>query len=155
MRPLGGRLAIDGDVDLLAEHLDLLDGRGALQVGRNQEGPAVALAQAESQLAGRRGLAATLQPAQHDDRGPVLGEADVVIDRPHQGDQFVVDDADDLLAGVEGAENLLAERLLGDALDKVVGDREIDVGVEQGSCGLPGGRRGCWPRSGVPGHASF
>ena len=54
-----------------------------------------------------------------------------MIDRPHEVDQLVVDDLDDLLAGIEGAQDVLAERFLGDALDEVVGDGEIDVGVEQ------------------------
>ena len=34
------------------------------------------------------------------------------IDRPHEGDQFVVDDLDDLLAGVEGAQHFLADGAL-------------------------------------------
>ena len=42
---------------------------------------------------------------------------------------------DDLLAGVEGAQHFLADGLLGDALDEVVGDGEVDVGVEQGAGG--------------------
>src|SRR5262249_25007467 len=36
------------------------------------------------------------------------------------------------LAGVKSAEHFLAERLLGDAGDEVVGDGEVDVGVEKG-----------------------
>src|SRR5215470_19398326 len=47
-------------------------------------------------------------------------------------DQLVIDYADDLFAGVEGAQDLLADGALGDALDEGVGDRVIDVGVEQG-----------------------
>ena len=41
-----------------------------------------------------------------------------MIDRPHQLDQFVVDDLDDLFAGVERAEDFLADGLLGDAGDE-------------------------------------
>ena len=43
---------------------------------------------------------------------------------------------DDLLAGIEGAQHFLADRLLGDALDEVVGDVEVDVGFEQGLADL-------------------
>src|SRR5262245_28445008 len=55
-----------------------------------------------------------------------------MVDRPHQLDELVVDDADDLLAGIERAENFLAEGPFGDPLDEVVSDGEIDVGFEQG-----------------------
>ena len=55
---------------------------------------------------------------------------------PMSWTEFVVHDADDLLAGIERSEHVLAERLLGDALDEVVGDVEIDVGLEQGGADL-------------------
>jgi hypothetical protein len=47
-------------------------------------------------------------------------------------DQFVVDDFDDLLAGLDAEEDVLAEGFFFDALDEIAGDFEIDVGVEQG-----------------------
>ena len=43
---------------------------------------------------------------------------------------------DDLLAGVERAEDFLADGLLGDALDERVDDVEVDVGFEQGLADL-------------------
>ena len=58
-------------------------------------------------------------------------EVERVIDRAHQVDQFLIDDADDLLAGVERLEHLLADGLLGDARHEVADDREADVGFEQ------------------------
>ena len=39
-----------------------------------------------------------------------------MVDRPHQIDQFLIDDADDLLARVERLEHLFANRLLRDAV---------------------------------------
>ena len=39
-----------------------------------------------------------------------------VVDRAHQVDELLVDDADDLLARVERLEHLLADGLLGDAV---------------------------------------
>ena len=38
--------------------------------------------------------------------------------------------------GLSDAQHVLAERLLGDALDEVVGDVEVDVGLEQGGADL-------------------
>ena len=56
-----------------------------------------------------------------------------MVHRAHEGDQLFVDDADDLLAGIKRAENLLADGLFGHARDKFVGDRIVDVGVEKGA----------------------
>ena len=55
-----------------------------------------------------------------------------MVDRAHQIDELVVDDADDLLARLERLEDLLADRLLGHARDELLGDFVIDVGLEQG-----------------------
>src|SRR5437879_2458217 len=46
-------------------------------------------------------------------------------------DQFLVDDADNLLGGREGLENFLPQRALPDVLDQLLDDFEIDVGLEQ------------------------
>src|SRR5262249_15058127 len=53
-----------------------------------------------------------------------------------EGDEFVVNDLDDLLAGVEGAEDFLADGAFGDALDESVGDGEVHVGIEQRAADL-------------------
>ena len=66
----------------------------------------------QRELGGGGRLALALEAAQHEDGGAVLGEADAGIDRPHEGDEFVVDDLDDLLAGVDGAQHGLADGAL-------------------------------------------
>ena len=58
-------------------------------------------------------------------------ETDSGIDRPHERDEFVVDDLDDLLAGVDGAQDGLTDGALGDARDEGLDDLEVHVGVEQ------------------------
>ena len=128
----GRRFAVDRHADLLAEHFELIDGGGTLQVGGDQQRLAAALAQRQGELAGRGRFALTLQTAEHEDGRPILGEVEAGIDRPHEGDQLVVDDLEDLLAGIEGAQHFLADGALGDALDEIVGDGVVDVGVEQG-----------------------
>ena len=72
-----------------------------------------------------------LQAAEHQ-HGDARLQVQRVIDRAHQVDQLLVDDADDLLAGVERSEHLLAQRLLADPADEVLDDRIADVGFEQG-----------------------
>ena len=47
-------------------------------------------------------------------------------------DQRVVDDLDDLLAGRDRAQHLLADRLLGRLVDELADHRQRDVGLEQG-----------------------
>ncbi len=46
--------------------------------------------------------------------GRSLAKWNAGIDRPHEADEFVVDDLDDLLAGVEGAQHFLADGALRD-----------------------------------------
>src|SRR5262249_19163550 len=47
----GVGLAVDGDVDLAADDLELVHGRGPLEVGGDQEGLAAALLEGQGQLA--------------------------------------------------------------------------------------------------------
>ena len=81
---VGAGLAVDRDAELLAEHLQLLDGGGTLQVGGDEQRLAALLAQRQGELAGGGRLALALQAAEHEDGRPVLGERNAVIDRPHQ-----------------------------------------------------------------------
>ncbi len=53
------------------------------------------------------------------------------VGRAEQVDQFIVDDFDDLLAGMDALDDFLAEGLGLDAVDEIAGDLEIDVGFEQ------------------------
>ena len=92
-------LAEDRHADLLADDLELLDGRRPLEVGGDEHRLAPLARQQPGQLAAGRRLARALQPAEHQDRRPGLLEPDRRIDRPHQLDQLVVDDLDDLLLG--------------------------------------------------------
>ena len=51
--------------------------------------------------------------------------------RAEQVHEFVVDDFDDLLAGLDALDDFRAEGLGFDALDEIAGDLEIHVGFEQ------------------------
>src|SRR5262249_19956367 len=126
-------LAVDGDVDLLAEDFQLIDGGGTLEVGSDQQRLAAVVAQVQGELAGRGRLALPLQAAEHDDRRAFLGEVETVVHRPHDGDQLVVNHLDNLLARVERAQHGLSNGALGDASGEGVDDVVIDVGVEQGA----------------------
>ena len=55
-----------------------------------------------------------------------------MVHRAHQVDQFLVDDADKLVRGVERLEDRLADGLLRDLGDERLGDLDADVGLQQG-----------------------
>ena len=108
-------------VDLAGEDLELIDRGRALQIGRHQHALRVLLFQERGQLAAGGGLARTLKATHHDHRrtgrdlhhrlpGSLVG--------PHQLDQFVVDDLDHLLAGLEALKHLGAEGFCQHRLNK-------------------------------------
>ncbi len=46
-------------------------------------------------------------------------------------DELLIDDLDDLLAGIDGPQHLLADRPCANAFDELVDGVEVDVGFEQ------------------------
>ena len=91
-----------------------------------------ALLQHSAELATSRRFARALQPAHHQHGHFVRAfEVERVVHRPHQVDQFLIDDADDLLARIERLENLLADRLLGDLPHELPHDGEAHIRLEQ------------------------
>ena len=109
-------VGVDRDLELLAEDVQLVDGGGALQVGGDEQRLAAALLEHAAELAGGGRFAGALQAAHHQHGDVVRAfEVERVVDRAHQVDELLVDDADDLLARVERLEHLLADGLLGDA----------------------------------------
>ena len=55
-----------------------------------------------------------------------------MVHRAHQVDQFLIDDVDELLGGVERLEHRFADGLLAHPAHEVLDDREADVGLQQG-----------------------
>src|SRR5262249_54506827 len=118
-----------GNLDLLAELLELVDRGRALQVGGDQPRLAALLAQQQRELRGGGRLAGALEAREQDDRE--LAEREARLALAHQGRELLVDDLHDLLAGGQALEDLLAERFLADARDEIPDDGEVDVGFEQ------------------------
>jgi hypothetical protein len=54
------------------------------------------------------------------------------ISRAKKVDEFVVDEFDDLLAGLDTEKDFLADRFVFDALNEIASDLEIDVGFKEG-----------------------
>ena len=123
---------VNGNADGLAEHLQLLDSGGAVNVGGNEERLALLLAaHPESNLACESRLTRTLQTDHHDAHRRRCGKIDFLSFATHDGHKFVVDNLHNLLTRGHGIEHFGAERLFLDGLDKVAGHVEVHVGSEE------------------------
>ena len=91
------------------------------------------------ELSGQGGLTCTLETSEHDDRRRPLGEVETAGLPAEDADEFVVDDLDDLLAGIECARDLLGQGAFTDPAGEGTHDRQGDVGVEQGTSDLTNG----------------
>ena len=89
------------------------------------------------ELAGQGGLAGALEAGQHDDRGAGLGQADAAGLAAEDLHQFLVDDLDDLLAGVQGRRYLGTEGAFPDPGRELAHDGNGDVGIQEGAADLP------------------
>ena len=97
-----GRDRVDGNVDLPAEGLELLDGGRTVDVGRDQiRPPAALIAQVERQLRGRRRLAGAVEPDHHDDDRCRAAELDRRGFLAEQALELTMDQLDELLLGTE------------------------------------------------------
>ena len=56
---------------------------------------------------------------------------DPALAAAHQGAQFVVDQLDHLLRGGQALQDVGADGLVGDGLDKILDHLEVDVGLQQ------------------------
>ena len=59
-----------------------------------------------------------------------IAQVQRVVHRAHQVDQFLMDNTDHLLAGVQGFQYPFAQRLLADALHEVLDDRQADLRLQ-------------------------
>ena len=96
---LGGEalLGVNGDTYLLAEHLELVHRRGAVDVSCNQHGLALVCHQVLGQLAGGGGLSGTLKTHQHNDGEGATVDNRSLFHRPHELLEFVLADENEML----------------------------------------------------------
>jgi hypothetical protein len=132
-----GRVHLDAGPP--AEHLQLPDGVGPLQVGRDEQRLVALLAQPAGQLAGERGLTGALQAGQHDHRGRLLGELQPARLAAEDVDQLLVHDLDDLLGRVQRLGDLGSAGPFLDPRDETLHHRQGDVGLEQREADLARG----------------
>jgi hypothetical protein len=124
------RRAVDRDVELLAEGLELIGGRRAIRVRGDEERPAPLLDDVAGELGRARRLARALQ-ADHGDDGRAAAQVEDAVALAQELHELVVDDLDDLLAGGQRLQDVLPDGLLADAGHEVLDDLEVDVRLEQ------------------------
>ena len=88
------------------------------------------------ELGGCGGLTGTLQSGHQDDGRRLGGGAELGDVFAEDGDELVVDDFRDLLAGRQGSGDLGADGLDADVLDEGFDDGEVDVGLDEGEANL-------------------
>ena len=123
----------------LADDLQLADGARSLQVAGDEQRRVVLVLEPARQLAGQRRLSGTLQAREHDDGRRRLRELQPAGLAAEDPDQFLVDDLDDLLSGVQRARDLGALRPLLDPGDEAADHWQRNVGLEQGEPDLATG----------------
>lgn len=127
----------DRDPGAFADDLELLDGIGALQVGRHEQGLVTLRLQPAAELAREGGLTGTLQAGEHDDGRRSLGEPQPARVTAEDLDELLVDDLDDLLGRVEGLVDVGAAGAFPELGDEGTHDRQRDVGLQQRDPDLP------------------
>ena len=89
-------------------------------------------AQPASEFAGGSGFTGALQADDEENAGGIVGEAELGFMAAEDLDQFLVDNADDLLGRCEAGEDFLAHGLDFHGLNQLLDDFEIDVGFKEG-----------------------
>ena len=129
-------LGVDLHADLSAEHFQLVDGCGTVNVACHQQHLAALLRlEQRSQLAREGRLTRTLQTRDQNHRRRAL-QPDVRGRAAHQFGQLVADDLGHHLSRLDGFEHVLAQGFLLHFVGEGLGNLVVDVGVDQRAADL-------------------
>ena len=123
---------VHGHVHLRADHLQLLDGGGTVDVAGGQQRLFALLLQVVGQLSGHGGLTGALQAAQHINGGHGGRPGQPGVLGAHQGRHFLADDLHHLLGRGQAVQHLLAHAALGDFFAEILDHQVVDVGLQKG-----------------------
>jgi hypothetical protein len=87
--------------------------------------------QKAAQFATGSGFAGAVE-TDHQDATWIATELNGGIGRAKEFDEFVVDNFNDVLAGLNAEKDFLTDRLVLDALNEIASDLEINVGFQEG-----------------------
>ncbi len=134
-----GAGCVHGHVDALAQRLQLVDGRGTIDVGGDEDRRLAVLLEKLGELRARRRLARALQAGHEDHGGRMAAEGEPGVAAAHELDELLVHDLHDLLRRREALHDLGAEGALLDVRDELAHHLEVDVGLEQRQADLTHG----------------
>ena len=119
----------DGDIELTAHDLQLLDGRRTVNVAGDEQRIFVLLFEKARKFRAVCRFARALKTDQHYDCGRLGGHVDFLVVASHERRELFVHDLHDHLRRSQALEHIRADRALGGFLDKVLDDLVADVGL--------------------------
>ncbi len=126
-------LAIDFNLNLLTQHLQLLDSSRTIHVASHQQHLLAAFAlQIRSQLGRERGLTRALQ-TRNQNNARLAFQVNIDGIATHQFGQLVVHNLNHHLARFHRSENLLAEGFFLNVIGDILGNLIADVGIQKGA----------------------
>ena len=130
----------DGDAQLLAHYLQLLDGGGAVDITGGQQGPLAVLPLHQTgQLGAVGGLTGALKANHHDHRRGLGGDGQLGAGPAHQLGKLLVDDLNDLLGRGQGLQHVGPNSLLRDLGHELLDHLIADIGLQKGQADLTHG----------------
>ena len=132
-----GALLKNGNSQLFAADLQLLNGGGAVNIAGDQQRVLPLPLHKTRQLTAVGCLARALQAHQHDNRGAVGIDVDVLGIAAHELAQLFVDDLHDHLGRGEGFQNVGADTALGDGLCEILDHLVADIRLQKRHADLP------------------
>ena len=123
----------------LTVDLQLLDSIGALQISGHQERAVPLTLEPLGKLAGEGGFTGTLQTSQHDHGGWVFRQIDAAGFPTKDGNQFLIDNLDDLLRRVQRLIDLGAECAFTNLGGEFTDHGHGNVGIQEGATNLTHG----------------
>ena len=119
------------DPNLVTEHPQLLNGGRTINVGGYQKRLAPFLLELPGKLGRGCGFTRALQTGHHDGHRLTAVKTQRFSLAAEQGDQFIVDNLNNLLARRKTGQNLLTNSLLRDSGDKLFDNLKVDISFQQ------------------------
>ncbi|MFM1943079.1 MAG: hypothetical protein RI897_2061 [Verrucomicrobiota bacterium] len=126
----------DGDVQLLAQSFELVHGGGAVDVSGHEEGLSTLFKEEAGEFGGGGCFSRAMEAHEHE-AGRISFNFYAGVGGAEETDHFIMNDFDDLLAGLNTPDYFCPKALGLDAFDEVAGDLKIDIGFEESHADLP------------------
>ena len=122
----------DRQLELLANHLQLLDGSRAINIAGYKQRMFALLFKGKTKLSGRCCLTGALQTDHHNDRRRIRAHIDTALRASHEVRELFINNLDNDLGWSQCFQNILPDRAFFDRLNELFDYFEIDVGLKKG-----------------------